>query len=131
MTVLTSLGWGTPTDSYALVSDIIMIPYTSYSCLYKLMFSITKKRETNEKPKHWFFLLAIPWTEYEVFFSICLTSPITKISELRSNQLVFEILKGCFSEGKKNHNQTVASFKIFYFLVYTHLKEWERNSSFP
>lgn len=49
MTVLTSLGWGTPTDSYALVSDIIMIPYTSYSCLYKLMFSITKKKEKQMK----------------------------------------------------------------------------------
>lgn len=77
MTLLTSPGWGTPTNSYALVSDIIMSPYTSYSCLYKLMFSIKKKkgRKTNKKPKHWFFSLAIPWAEHEVFFSICLTPP--------------------------------------------------------
>lgn len=66
------------------------------------------------------------------FFSICLTPPIIKISELRSDQFIFEILKTCFSGGKNNKIKLLLDFKYFNFCFYTHfLKEWERNSSFP
>lgn len=102
-----------------------MMLYTSYSCLYKLMFSVTKI--TTFCP----FPLQSCASLWALSLSSCVWHlPTSRISTFTSNQLVFKVSDGWCFEGERT--QTAARFKVVYFCSDTNfLKEWERNSLFP